>query len=121
VVSNLGKQNTPGVNLYREKYHLLLDRKSPKKEGSLTIGIPRSLGIYEDYPFWFSLFTNCGFNVQLSDRSTMELYETGIKTVMADNICFPAKITNGHILNLIKKNVDRIFLPFVVYENKDGK
>jgi len=123
MVSNLGKEQVPGVNLYTEKYKLLFDRDATKekKEGAITIGIPRSLGIFEDYPFWFSLFTNCGFNVQLSDKSTMKLYETGIKTVMADNICFPAKITNGHILNLIHKKVDRIFLPFVVYEKKEDK
>ncbi|MCE5174979.1 MAG: acyl-CoA dehydratase activase-related protein [Bacteroidales bacterium] len=121
MVSNLGSQNDSGVNLYTEKYRLLMDRKAPQKEGAITIGIPRALGIYEDYPFWHTLFTGCGFNVQLSDKSTMKLYETGIKTVMADNICFPAKITNGHILNLIEKKVDRIFLPFVVYESKEDK
>lgn len=121
MVSNLGSQNTPGVNLYTEKYKFLLDREVPKKEGRITIGIPRALGIYEDYPFWHSLFTNCGFNVQLSDKSTMKLYETGIRTVMADNICFPAKITNGHILNLIDQKVDRIFLPYVVYESKEDQ
>jgi predicted CoA-substrate-specific enzyme activase len=121
MVSNLGSKNFPGVNLYAEKYRLLTNRTISRKEGAITIGIPRALGIYEDYPFWHTLFTNCGFNVQLSDKSTMKLYETGIKTVMADNICFPAKITNGHILNLIEKKVDRIFLPFVVYEGKEDK
>lgn len=121
VVSNLGSQNTPGLNLYAEKYRLLLDRDIPKKENTITIGIPRALGMYENYPFWHSLFTNCGFNVQLSDKSTMKLYESGIRTVMADNICFPAKIANGHILNLIEKKVDRIFLPFVVYESKEDQ
>jgi len=122
VVSNLGSLHLSGTNMYTEKYNLLLARPTTSvKKDSITIGIPRALGIYENYPFWHSLFTNCGFNVQLSDTSTMKLYETGIKTVMADNICFPAKIANGHILNLMGKNVDRIFLPFVVYENKEDK
>jgi len=121
IVSNLGSLHLPGVNLYTEKYRLLFDRTGHVSDDSITIGIPRALGIYENYPFWHSLFTNCGFNIQLSDTSTMKLYETGIKTVMADNICFPAKITNGHILNLMEKNVDRIFLPFVVYEYKEDK
>jgi len=119
MVSNLGNLSDPGVNLYAEKYRLLFEREVPDRENAITIGIPRALGIYEDYPFWHTLFTGCGFNVQLSDKSTMSLYETGIKTVMADNICFPAKITNGHILNLIEKKVDRIFLPFVVFESKE--
>ena len=55
------------------------------------MGIPRALGIYEDYPFWHALLTECGVEVVLSDPSTMRLYERGIGTVMADNICFPAK------------------------------
>jgi predicted nucleotide-binding protein (sugar kinase/HSP70/actin superfamily) len=57
--------------------------------------------------------------VVLSDTSTMSLYESGISTVMSENICFPAKLTNGHVLNLIHKRVDRIFLPFVVYEHDE--
>jgi predicted CoA-substrate-specific enzyme activase len=121
MVSNLGNRTPAGINLYTEKYHLLFNRETASKEGALTIGIPRALGIYEDYPFWHGLFTGCGFNVQLSDKSTMDLYETGIQTVMADNICFPAKITHGHVLNLMKKKVDRIFLPFVVYEKKENQ
>ena len=121
VVSNLGNLHLPGVNLYTEKYNLIFNITCNSDKDSLTIGIPRALGIYENYPFWHVLFTHCGLNVQLSDTSTMNLYETGIKSVMADNICFPAKITNGHVLNLIDKKVDRIFLPFVVYENKEDK
>jgi len=119
IVTNLGNLVLPGKNIYSEKFDLLFNRNGKINDDSITIGIPRALGIYENYPFWHALFTSCGINVVLSDKSTMELYETGIKTVMADNICLPAKITNGHVFNLINKKVDRIFLPFVVYENKE--
>jgi len=133
-----------GINFYEEKYKLLFEapsnsprgggfekcRKeqiaknrttaisppSGELEGALALGLPRALGIYENYPFWHALFTACGVDVVLSDASTMKLYEKGISTVMADNICFPAKLANGHIFNLIEKKVDRIFLPFVVHE-----
>ena len=43
------------------------------------------------------------------------MYETGIGTVMADNICFPAKLAHGHIYNLADKKVDRIFMPYVSF------
>ena len=120
VFSNAGGQAAKGVNLYEEKYRLLFDR--PVRTGGLRVGIPRALGIYEDYPFWHALLTECGVEVVLSDPSTMRLYERGIGTVMADNICFPAKLANGHIFNLIEKKVDRIFMPFVVHERKeDGR
>jgi predicted nucleotide-binding protein (sugar kinase/HSP70/actin superfamily) len=61
----------------------------------------------------------CGFKVVLSDTSSTGLFEKGSGSVMSDNICFPAKLVHGHIINLIEKNVDRIFYPTVVYENKE--
>lgn len=118
IFSNLGEKTKKGINIYQEKYDLLFDRKS-NNESKIRLGIPRALGIYENYPFWYTLFSACGVEVVLSDTSTMKLYEKGIATVMADNICFPAKLANGHIFNLIEKKVDRIFLPFIVYENKE--
>lgn len=39
--------------------------------------------------------------------------------VMSDNICFPAKLVHSHIQNLIDCKVDRIFMPFVVFEGID--
>ena len=128
IFTNTGGKYEKGINVYNEKYDLLFNRPSLKekqfknaKKSPLRLGIPRALGTYENYPFWYALFTSCGVEVVLSDASTMKLYEKGIGSVMADNICFPAKLANGHVLNLIDKKVDRIFMPFVVYEQSDGK
>ena len=38
---------------------------------------------------------------------------------MADNICFPAKLMHGHIFDLVARTVDRIFYPWVVFEQKE--
>lgn len=122
VFTNTGDRVEKGINIYEEKYNLLFNRPPAEKtvsEKPLRIGLPRALGIYENYPLWHALLTQCGIEVVLSDPSTMKLYEKGIGTVMADNICFPAKLANGHIFNLIDKKVDRIFLPFIVHENKE--
>ncbi len=120
IFSNSGEKQRKGTNQHAEKYSLLFDRPAVENP-LLTLGIPRTLGTYENYPFWHTLFSVCGIKLQLSDKSTMKQYETGIGTVMADNICFPAKLVHGHILNLVDKKVDRIFMPFVVYENKEDK
>ena len=85
----------------------------------MTIGIPRCLNMYEDFPFWHTLLTECGINVVLSDSSNFTLYETCAWMVMSDNICFPAKLVHSHIQNLLDKKVDRIFLPFVVFERRE--
>ena len=117
VYANQHTATQKGANMMQEKYHLLFKRQST--EGKPTIGIPRALGIYENYPFWHTLFTLCGFRVVLSAASTNRLYEKGIRTIVADNICFPAKLMHGHVMDLIEKQVDRIFYPWVVFEQKE--
>ena len=70
VFSNGGSDRpSKGVNAYERKYSLLFDR--PPLEGTprLTVGIPRCLNMYEDYPFWHALFTACGIGVRLSSCS----------------------------------------------------
>ncbi len=120
IYSNEAEKKTRGINMFAEKYAMLFRRKGvPPEQARMTIGIPRALGIYENYPFWHTLFTNCGIRVILSAASTDKLYATGIKSIMADNICFPAKLMHGHIMNLLDKKPDRIFYPYVVYEHKE--
>ncbi|MDR1788879.1 MAG: acyl-CoA dehydratase activase-related protein, partial [Opitutaceae bacterium] len=83
-----------------------------------VIGIPRALGFYENFPFWRTLLTRAGFAVRLSAHSNHDLAAAGLHTVMSDNICYPAKLMNGHILDLLSKNVSRILLPHIVRERK---
>ena len=120
IFTNKGTETQHGTNAYKRKLELLFDRKSNIDSPIKTIGIPRCLNMYEEYPFWHTLFTQCNIEVVLSDASTFTNYETSVKQVMSDNICFPAKLAHSHIQNLIDKNVDRIFMPFVVYEKIDG-
>jgi len=110
---------TKGINVFDYKRTILfnppaIDENSKK----IRIGIPRILNMYENYPFWATMFTKCNFDVVCSDESTQALYKSGTGSIMSDNICFPAKLAHGHVINLIEKKVNRIFLPFVVYERK---
>ncbi|MCL2290204.1 MAG: acyl-CoA dehydratase activase-related protein [Bacteroidetes bacterium] len=117
IFSNKGTQAGKGRNIYAEKYKLLFDR--PSISASVKIGIPRALGMYENYPFWHQLFSECGFEVLLSSHSRYSDYENAVSGVMSDNICFPAKLIHSHIHDLVAKNVTRIFYPMVVYEEND--
>lgn len=110
-----------GVNLFAEKYQLLFSPAVETPKSGKTIGIPRGLGIYENYPFWHTLFSLCGFRVVLSRPSSNRLYERGIRSIMADNICFPAKLMHGHVMDLTERKVDRIFYPWVVFEQKEDE
>ncbi len=117
------KSLTPGRNQIDEKYHYVFEQSVNADKVDLsdprTIGIPRVLNMFENYPFWHTLFTECGLHPVLSDESTMNLFRGGIFSIMSDNICFPAKLTNGHIMNLIGKKVSRIFYPLVIKETKE--
>jgi predicted nucleotide-binding protein (sugar kinase/HSP70/actin superfamily) len=120
--SNGARRGQPGENLFAMRLKLLFDRPL-ETEGPpiLTFGIPRVLNLYENYPFWQALLTTCGFRVTLSGPSCATLYEKGVATVMSDNICLPAKLVHGHIVDLIDRKVDRIFFPMVVYEQPEER
>ncbi|MFR5870798.1 MAG: acyl-CoA dehydratase activase-related protein [Alistipes sp.] len=118
--SNKGSCDVQGENAYAEKLRLLFDR-SGFREGCPVVGIPRCLNTYEEYPFWHTLLSDCGISVVLSDPSNMRTYEHNVRRVMSDNICFPAKLVHAHISDLVEKGVDRILMPYVVYEQPDGK
>ncbi len=120
------KNNEKGFNLFQYKLDLLFKRsgkaknqKTNKKTQTLRIGIPRVLNFYENFPFWNTLFTECGIEIVISEPSTMKIYQKGLGSVMSDSICFPAKIVHGHIIQLAESGVDRIFYPIVYYEKND--
>ena len=120
IFSNQGQQKRQGMNLPAQKLRMLFDRRTePEVSPSLTIGIPRVLNMFENFPFWNTLFVESGIAVRLSDPSSYALYKKGVKTIMSENICFPAKLVHGHIYNLIEAGVDRIFYPMVVFESQE--
>ncbi len=117
-----GAKEEPGANAYHFKNDLLFGRAARQVEHPvLTLGIPRSLNMYENFPFWHTLFTACGIQVCLSDDSDFKAYERSARMVMSDNICFPAKLVHAHVQNLMDRGVDRIFLPFVIFERKGNE
>ncbi|MCR5481555.1 MAG: 2-hydroxyacyl-CoA dehydratase [Clostridia bacterium] len=81
-----------------------------------TVGIPRVLNMYENYPFWFMFFTTLGFRVVLSPPSSKSLYEGGMETIASDTACYPAKLVHGHIKWLVNNGVKFIFYPSINYE-----
>lgn len=119
VGEELNKDRLP--NLFDYKYKRIFGYK-PLPEDKATrgsVGIPRVLNLYENYPFWFTLFTELGFRVELSPRSSKEIFELGIETIPSESVCYPAKLTHGHIMSLINKGIKFIFYPCIPYEQKE--
>ena len=50
-----------------------------------TIGIPRVLNFYENYPFWAVFFRELGFRTVLSPQSTRKIYELGIESIPSES------------------------------------
>jgi len=110
-------------NLYEYKYKRTFGYKplEPEQAHRGTIGIPRVLNMYENYPFWFTFFSSLGFRVILSAPSGKSLYEKGLETIPSEAACYPAKLVHGHIIDLVEKGIDTIFYPSIVYERKEYK
>ena len=108
-------------NLYNYKYHRLFDYEPLTADMAPrgTVGIPRVLNMYENFPYWATFFKELGFRVILSPQSNRQIYELGIETIPSESECYPAKLAHGHISWLIKKNVPFIFYPCIPYERKE--
>lgn len=108
-------------NLFKYKYERLFNYvplgEYEARRG--VIGIPRVLNMYEDYPFWFTFFSELGFRVELSDRSSKQIYEKGIETMPSESVCYPAKLAHGHIMDLVEKGINIIFYPCVASEQQE--
>ena len=108
-------------NLFDYKMHRLFDIETLSEDEAPrgTIGIPRVLNLYENYPFWAVFFRELGFRVVLSPVSTRKIYELGIESIPSESECYPAKITHGHVSWLIKNGVKTIFYPCIPYERDE--
>lgn len=110
-------------NLFEWKYKRLFSYKPLSKNEAPRgeIGIPRVLNLYENYPFWFVFFTELGFSVKLSPPSSHRIYELGLESIPSESVCYPAKISHGHIEALLRAGVKTIFYPCIPYEKKEDK
>ena len=110
-------------NMYKYKNERLFSYVPLSEEEATrgTIGIPRVLNMYEDFPFWFTFFTNLGFRVIISEKSTRKTYEKGIESMPSESVCYPAKLAHGHIMSLIEQGIHTIFYPCIPYSRKEYK
>ncbi|MDQ7093284.1 acyl-CoA dehydratase activase-related protein [Desulfosporosinus sp. PR] len=108
-------------NLFAYKYKRVFNYVplAPAQAVRGTIGIPRVLNIYEDYPFWFTFFTELNYRVILSGRSSKQLYELGMDTIPSESACYPAKLAHGHLADLVKKGVTKLFYPCIPYNRTE--
>ena len=115
------KQKKDIPNLFDYKYHRMFDYEPLTADLAPrgTVGIPRVLNMYENYPFWAVFFKELGYRTVLSPKSTRQIYELGIESIPSESECYPAKLTHGHIEWLIRQGLTYIFYPCVPYERNE--
>ncbi|MFQ5828635.1 MAG: acyl-CoA dehydratase activase [Candidatus Methylomirabilia bacterium] len=84
----------------------------PRGDGP-RIGAPRAMSFYDDFPFWRTLLEALGARVVPSDPTNRAVAQDGIDLAVAEP-CYPAEVAHGHLMDLVKKGVDAIFLPNVL-------
>ncbi len=117
-----GRKNAHDVpNLFDYKLKRLFSYEPLEADNAPRgrVGIPRVLNMYEDYPFWYTFFTRLGYRVILSPSSNRNIYELGIESIPSESECYPAKLAHGHVVWLIRQNVDFVFYPALFYERDE--
>ncbi len=113
------QEHIPNLFEYKNKRLFDYEPLSVSEAVRGTVGIPRVLNMYENYPFWAVFFAKLGFRVVLSPQSTRKIYELGIDSIPSESECYPAKLAHGHVAWLMHQNVDFIFYPAIPYERNE--
>lgn len=111
--------NLKAPNMVEYKLKRIFDYPNPDNTPRGTIGIPRVLNVYENFPFWATFFHKLGFGIELSPLSDRKIYELGMETIPSESECYPAKLAHGHVQWLIDKGIKTIFHPCIYYERQE--
>ena len=109
-------------NLFEKRLEMLREGYvEPIEKSGKTVGIPRALMVYyQQFPFWRTFFEELGFNVVVSRESDKALVNQSIEA-MTTETCLPVELMHGHVIDLVEKDVDYIFIPFIVNgKEKEG-
>src|SRR5574344_2839330 len=79
------------------------------EEQLMQIGIPRGMSYYSIFPFMYGFFEYLGIKIILSDPTTKKTMNEGSSLVVTET-CLPIKVYVGHILNLLEKDIDKIYI-----------
>ncbi len=107
-------------NYFNERLSMLMgDYKEEEKDERISIGIPRALMLfYQQFPFWRTFFKELGFRVVVSSETDNKLMKKSLDLIVAET-CLPVEVMHGHIYDLLEKQVDYIFTPFIITEKAE--
>ena len=109
-------------DLFAERDRLISEAAAVQQPATgPVIGLPRTLYLNDELPFWQTFFADLGFRTVLSERTNRQIANRGLECAPAET-CFPAKVALGHLLDLVDRKVDILFLPsFIRFPTSHGE
>ncbi len=102
-------------DLFKERDEIIFGQAQNK--GGKRIGLPRVLFFFERFPFWQAFFNELGFEVVLSSPSNQKIIRNSFENTPVE-ACFPIMLAHGHILDLLDKKIDCLFIPSLINMEK---
>ena len=90
-----------------------IKKSDGKKKSRGRIGIPQASTFFELFPMWRTFFTELGFEIVISKNTNRSIISKGIECVNTET-CFPIKVSHGHVVDMLDKEIDYLFLPSVI-------
>lgn len=112
------KSTAQDLNIYAVKRELL-GQYQPIPGSRGKIGLPLALNMMELLPFWYTFFTELGFEVVTSGFASLEKYQKAQNSIPSDTICFPAKLVHAAIQTLLDQQIPAIFYPCMTYNMRE--
>ncbi|MFS1514617.1 BadF/BadG/BcrA/BcrD ATPase family protein [Chengkuizengella sp. SCS-71B] len=114
------KSSILGLGMKQRKFIRQFQRSSieaVERRKQLRIGIPKVLNIWSTAPFWRTYLETLGIdqkNIVFSNNTSEEMWQEGGKYGSIDP-CYPSKVAQAHIHNLLFKHHERKALDAIVF------
>lgn len=108
----LGKKNRIDKKDQLDKKNQI-NKETFVKDQRPVIGIPKVLMFHELLPLWLTFFSLLDVKIILTGKSTTKIIHQGLEKVLSET-CYPVKLAYGHIIDLIEKEVNYLFLPVII-------
>ncbi len=109
----------PDLFKFRDNLLRMVSERPSRGHGRGKIGIPSVFYFNEYLPFWTTLLSTLGFDLEVSPLTDRRIMDLGLEAVLTE-ACFPVKTAIGHIRWLKEKGVDAVFLPSFINMNSRG-
>ncbi|MEW6034758.1 MAG: acyl-CoA dehydratase activase [Chloroflexota bacterium] len=104
---------------FDERERLLFAEYHEESGSGVTVGIPRTLLVYDYIPLLVGFLNALGVRVVVSSKTNQQVMEQAVELSYTDS-CFPVKLAHGHVAAL-SSTVDHILFPcFIRMGVKEG-